>query len=387
MIGLDAVRALRNGTGLGNHARGVLRGLREAAPDLALVLYSPRPARPAWAGLPTALAAPLRLPPPAWRGPGLRALWRTFRLGRAARRDGVTLYHGLTHEIPRDLPATGIPSVVTFHDLLFLTHPEFFPAIDRASYAWRYRWSAAHASAVVAVSAATRDALVERLGVAADRIAVIPPARDERFAAPVPAEALAAVRARHDLPSEYVVAVGTLEPRKNQALAVEAVARLGAGAPPLVLVGRDGGSAATLRALAHARGVAARVLLRSDVSDADLPAVVAGARASCYLSVAEGFGMPIVEALGAGVPVVAAAVDCLREAGGPGTRYVPPDDADALAAALGEVLGDTALAGRMREQGRRHAARFDRVTLARRHLALYDAVRSGGRLPPEAPGD
>jgi glycosyltransferase involved in cell wall biosynthesis len=386
VIGFDAVRALRNGTGLGNHARGVLRGLREAAPDLPMRLYAPRPPRPAWADLPHSLDAPLRLPPGAWGAPGLRAAWRTFRLGRAVRRDGVALYHGLTHEIPRDLPATGLPSVVTFHDLLFLTHPEFFPAIDRASYAWRYRWSAAHATAIIAVSGATRDDLVERLGVPAERVTVIPPARDDRFAAPPDAGAAAATRARYRLPACYVVSVGTLEPRKNQALAIEALARMSAEAT-LVLVGRDGGSGAALAALARERGVAARVLFRADVADADLPAVVAGAAASCYLSVAEGFGMPIVEAMSAGVPVVAADVGCLRDAGGTAARWVAADDADGLAAALGEVLGDTPLAARLGEAGRRHAARFDRVALARRHLAVYDAVRARGRLPPDAPRD
>ena len=75
------------------------------------------------------------LPPAALRPSPARQYWRTFRLGRAARRDGVDLYHGLSHEIPRDLPRTGIPGVVTFHDLLFVRHPELFPAADRLSYA------------------------------------------------------------------------------------------------------------------------------------------------------------------------------------------------------------------------------------------------------------
>jgi glycosyltransferase involved in cell wall biosynthesis len=384
-IGFDAIRALRNGTGLGNYSRGVLRGLRLASPDLSMVLYSPRAPRPDWAGLPVTLAAPLHLPPPAWRSRGVRAVWRTFRLGRHARRDGISLYHGLTHEIPRDLPATGIPSVVTMHDLLFLRHPEFFPVIDRVSYAWRYRWSAQHATAIVAVSAGTRTELMDAFGIPGERITVIPPARDDRFAARPAPEAIAAARTRHQLPSEYLLSVGTLEPRKNQALAIEALAQLGPGAPPLVLVGRDGGSAAALADLARARGVTSRVLFRSGVSDADLPAVVAGASVSCYLSVAEGFGMPIVEALSAGVPVVAAAGGCLPEAGGPGSRFVAPDDAAALAAAVREILDDSALATRMRETGLRHAARFDGVSLARRLLAVYDAVSAGRALPADPP--
>ena len=378
MIGFDAVRALRNGTGLGNHNRGVLLGLREAAPVLPMALYAPRPARPAWSDLPARLGAPLHLPPAPWHLAGLAAAWRTFRLGRTARRDGVTLYHGLTHEIPRDLPRTGMASVVTFHDLLFHTHPEYFRPIDRASYAWRYRWSAERATAIVAVSAATRDELMSAYGIPAERITVIPPARDARFTEVPDAAAVAAARARHALPSAYLLALGTLEPRKNQALAIEALTRMGDDAPPLVLVGRDGGSRSTLETLARERGVANRVLFRTDVGGAELPAVVAGASVSLYLSRAEGFGMPIVEAQSVGVPVVAASVGVLREAGGPAACYVPADDPDALATTVRAILSDSDSAASMREAGRRHAAGFDRVALARRLLALYDAVGAGG---------
>ncbi|MBK7594289.1 MAG: glycosyltransferase [Gemmatimonadetes bacterium] len=193
-IGFDAVRALRNSTGLGNYARHLLRGLHDAAPQLALHLYAPRPARPPFAGLSAELGATLHLPPAPWQPIGLRAIWRTTRLGRTAARDGIALYHGMTHEIPRDLPATGVPSVVTIHDLLFHTHPELFSAIDRRSYAWRYRWSIEHATALVAVSAHTRDELHQLLGVPQTRIVVVPPARDPRFAVRAPDATGAATR-------------------------------------------------------------------------------------------------------------------------------------------------------------------------------------------------
>src|SRR5207302_1588319 len=108
------------------------------------------PPRPPYARLPQQLGATLRLPRGLWRAPGARSLWRTFRLGRVAAADGIELYHGLTHEIPRDLPGTGIPSVVSFLDLLWERFPGLYAAADRASYRWRYRWSAEHADAVVA---------------------------------------------------------------------------------------------------------------------------------------------------------------------------------------------------------------------------------------------
>lgn len=383
-LGFDGVRALRNATGLGNYARHLLRGLREAAPGLDLHLYSPSPPRPEFDGYAESIGATVHLPPRGWRTAGLRAVWRTTRLGHTAARDGMALYHGLTHEIPRDLPETGVPSVVTIHDLLFLTHPELFPVVDRQSYVWRYRWSIEHATALVAVSEHTRQELHTHLGVPLERIAVIPPARDPRFAVHGNEASLAALRARHDLPAEYLVMVGTIEPRKNHLLALQAVGEIGAHAPPLVLVGRDGGSEAELRLEARRLGIVDRVLFRNEVTDADLPALLQGATLALYLSRAEGFGMPIVEAMGAGVPILVAAGPHLRDAGGESAVVVDPDDPSALAAAIRALLDDPGRRTVLAAAGMRHAGGFDAATLARRLLRVYDAVLAGAALPDES---
>lgn len=373
-LGFDAARAFRNRTGLGTHSRRLLTGLAAASPDTRLTLYSPREPRAeflAWLGtLPPQTTT--CLPPPALRPSPLRQYWRTFRLGRAARHDGVQLYHGLSHEIPRDLPRTGIPGVVTFHDLLFERHPELFPAVDRMSYGWRYRWSAEHAQAIVAVSAQTRDDLVKWYGVDPKGVTIIPPARDPAFSQAVDPGRLAVVRDRLALPPRYLLSVGTLERRKNQRVMIEAMALLDpATTPPLVLVGRDGGTMTDLKRLAERRGVASRVLFRQGIADGDLPVVYHGASVFLYLSLYEGFGMPIVEALSAGIPVVATSGGCFPEAGGPGTRYVAATDAAAVAASITDILGDASLAQRMRDEGHRWSARFDAVALARPLLDLY----------------
>ncbi len=277
--------------------------------------------------------------------------------------------------MPRDLPRTGIPGIVTFHDLLFERFPELFPAIDRASYRWRYRWSAEHATRIVAVSGQTRDDLVKWYGVDPERVMIIPPARDPAFADPAPEGVVAAVRARLGLPARYLLSVGTLEHRKNHRVLIEALALLDpAAAAPLVLVGGDGGEAGAIRRLAETRGVADRVRMHHDVSAAELPAVYQGAALFLYPSSFEGFGMPIVEALSAGVPVITTAGGCFPEAGGPSTRYVTSTDAVGLAAAIQDVLDDPALAERMRSEGRRWALRFDATALAAPLMDLYHSV-------------
>ena len=373
-IGFDAIRALRNCTGLGNYARNLLRGLHDVAPQHELHLYSPKPPSDAFRALPAELHATLHLPSPKSQVPSPLP-WRTFRLGRAAARDRIELYHGLTHEIPRDLPRTGIPSVVTFADLIYEKHPEYFPLVDRWSYRWRYRWSARHADAIVAISGQTRDDLVECYGIDASRIAVVPPARDPAFTIAVPDPERASARARYDLPSEYLLSVGTLEPRKNHDVIVEAIRRLpGAVTLPLVLIGRDGGNLSMLEAAVHEAGLRERVLFRMNVATRDLPALMQSATLFLYPSRVEGFGMPIVEALTTGTPVVASSAGCFVEAGGPGSRYAAPGDPDAWAGAISELSGNSAARATMRTAGLEHAMQFERDRVAARLLGVYDAV-------------
>lgn len=385
-IGFDAVRALCNTTGLGNYARRVLRGML-GTPDagIAGTLYSPAAPLPQFRRLPSEVGASLELPRGAWRSRGARSLWRTFRLGRRAAADGIELYHGLSHEIPRDLPRTGLSSVVSFLDLLWHRFPGLYPAVDRRSYEWRYRWSAEHAGALVAVSRQTRDDLVALYGVSPERVTVVHPPSDPRFGEPVPAEERQRVLARYRLPARFLLSVGTLEARKNQRTAIAALAGLDpARTPALLLVGRDRGQGVELVGFAERLGLAERVLVRTNVSDDELPAVMQSAALFLYPSLAEGFGLPIVEALCAGIPVVASAGGCFQEAGGRGSLYAPPTDAQAFAELIRRVLDDPALAARMSSEGRSHAARFDGKLLAARMRAVYDAVRSGAALPGDA---
>jgi glycosyltransferase involved in cell wall biosynthesis len=384
-VGFDALRALRNDTGLGNYSRGVLSGLRLAAPDLAMLLYSPRGASHDHRDLGRELGATVRLPD-LHLGTGLpRALWRTFRIGHAARHDRIDLYHGLSHEIPRDLPRSGVPSIVTFHDLLFEQHPELFPPMDRWSYRWRYRWSAQHADVIVAVSRHTRRALMQYYGVDGNRVVVIPPARHGRFLHGGDESRRAAVRTKYLLPDRYLLSVGTLERRKNHRVLIEAIAADATGQlPALVMVGRNGGSARDLQARVRRAGLESRVRFLHDVADPDLAALVASASAFLYPSLAEGFGMPIVEAMSAGVPVIAAEGEHLRDAGGEAARYVDPREPAAWTTAISEVLESAVVASRMIEAGRRHASRFDAVDLGCRLLAVYSAVLCGSPLPAEA---
>ncbi len=370
-VGFDAKRVFHNATGLGNYSRDVLRILHRLRPEHAYFAYTPRPGR-----LPFDLAGgrfEVRGPRGAL-GRAIPSLWRTRGIVGDLRRDGIEVFHGLSNELPSGIEASGIASVVTLHDLIFERFPELYPPIDRRIYSAKARSAVKRAGVVVAVSEQTAQDLVDLYGVDRARIRVVYQTCHEAFRAPVPAERLRDVAVRYELPPRFLLAVGTIERRKNLLLALRALK--GLPGVLLVAVGRPTPYAEELVLFARANGLADRVRLLSGVSTPDLAAMYRLATLALYPSLFEGFGIPIVEALFSGTPVVTTKGGCVAEAGGPGSAYVDPHDADALRETLRRLLDDDAARARMREEGLRHAARFSDEAIADGLWAAYEAARS-----------
>jgi glycosyltransferase involved in cell wall biosynthesis len=180
------------------------------------------------------------------------------------------------------------------------------------------------------------------------------------------------VAERWSLPARFLLAVGTLERRKNLLLVLRALE--GLPGVPLVAVGRETPYADELRAFARARGIEGRVRLLSGVSTPDLAAMYRLATVALYPSLFEGFGIPIVEALFSGTPVVTTRGGVFPEAGGPGSAYVDPGDPDALRDVLAGLLADEGRRAAMREAGLRHAARFSEEAIADALAGAHEAA-------------
>ena len=373
-IGFDAKRVFHNATGLGNYSRDVLRVLHRLRPEHTYFAYTPRPGE-----LPFDLSGGRF----EVRGPrgllarALPALWRTRGIVGDLRRDGIALFHGLSNELPVGLESSGIASVVTIHDLIFERLPELYSPIDRRIYAAKARSAVRRADVVVAVSEQTAADLVDLYGVDRARIRVVYQTCHEAFRAPVPEERLREVAARYELPPRFLLAVGTIERRKNLLLALRALERL--PGVPLVAVGRPTPYAEELVAFARAHRLSDRVRLLSGVSTPDLAAMYRLATLALYPSLFEGFGIPIVEALFCGTPVVTTRGGCFGEAGGPGSAYCDPHDADALRDTIARLLEDEGARARMRAEGLRHAARFSEEAIADGLSAAYDAAVASRR--------
>jgi glycosyltransferase involved in cell wall biosynthesis len=265
-------------------------------------------------------------------------------------------------------------SVITVHDLAFLHYPQFLTTESRRYYNDQIAAAVARADAVIAVSQATCSDLISLLGVPAEKVTVIPEAAGEQFR-PVPEEEIARLRAAHGLPGNYILFVGTIEPRKNVGGLLRAYARLRADlpdAPPLVIAGGSGWLYDEVFALYEELRLGQAVLWYGPVDPEDLPALYSGARVFCLPSFYEGFGLPPLEAMACGTPVVVSNRASLPEVVGDAALLVDPNDVESISAALRHVLTDARLAAELRERGLARAALFNWEQTARQTLALYE---------------
>lgn len=379
-IGFDAKRALFNTTGLGNYSRLVVELLAARHPQWRLSLYSPRGGGRADARAAAMLAA-LNVgvvTPDGALGRAFPSLWRSVAgMGRQAASAAIDLFHGLSGELPPDLAGRGVPTVVTVHDLIFNRCPENYSAIDRRIYNAKFRRAVGQATRVVAISRRTADDIIDAYGTDPAKIDVVYQGCDPLFAMPVAPEAIAAVRKRYGLEGRYIVAVGTVERRKNQELAVKALAKLPADVTLAIVGGDHGDYSRTLERIIAQCGVKSRVKRLRGVPFADLPPLYAGAEFSSYTSRYEGFGLPLIESLSGGTPAIAATGSCLEEAGGPGALYVDPDDVDAYVDAASRLLDDRALRASMAAEGRAWTDRFSPGNFASGLEATYRRALAG----------
>jgi len=281
-------------------------------------------------------------------------------LPRLARERGFELVHGLSNLGPVRI---SVPLVLTVYDVIFLRQ-RTMSAVSRLSIGAVVRAAAPRAAAIVTMSDASRAEIVEDLHVDPGRVFVIPaPGRP-----PGPASDPAALAARLGLgPGRRVVLnVGAKRAHKNQALLVAAMARLPADVV-LVLAGHDGGEAGALRSLAAASPASERIVQLDYVADDELEALYALADCVALPTRAEGYGLPVLEAMQRGTPVACSDLPVLREIGRAAPVYFDPDDAASAAAAIERVLADPALAAR----GRERAAQFSWPRAAERHLEIY----------------
>lgn len=284
----------------------------------------------------------------------IRILWEQSALPVLAARENLDLLHSMAFVTPI---VGQIPTIVTVYDLSFVHFPEKFPTLQRHYLQSQTARSTRQARQVITISEASRQDLQRHFSVPLEKISVILPGVDPQFQ-PLPEEKIAAFRDEHRLPEHFILHVGTLQPRKNIPILIEALARPECHDVDLVLAGAKGWMYDEIFGQAETLGVMNRLHFVGYVADEALPFWYNAAKVLVFPSVYEGFGMPIVEAMACGTPVVAARSSSIPEAGGEAALYFDPQDAETLARHLSDILGDDHLAEKMRQNGLAQAQNF-----------------------------
>ena len=360
-----------NFSGLGNYSRAFISAMSSYYPQRRYILYTPKNRlRPGMEDFLNSPQIEVRMPH------GLNALlssmlWRSHTISRNIAADGVELYHGLSGELP--LSPISAKRVVTMHDDIFMRFPQLYKPIDRRVYAKKFAAACKSADKIVAISRATADDIIHYFGADPAKIEVIYQGCDRIFYN-IPSQSdVELVRAKYSLPPKYILSVGTIEERKNLVTTVRALKELPSEIS-LVAVGRPTPYMERVKAAISELGLESRVQFIHGASFADFPAIYKGAEALVYISIYEGFGLPVLEGITVGVPVVTSNLSAMPEAGGDAVCLVDPSNSSLTAKALKEICYTAGFAEEMVRRGYAYSKNFVDTKMAASVNEIYDSL-------------
>lgn len=324
---------------------------------------------------------PAKVPRPEWTSdvelvlqPG--GLWKRLGLERAVHRWAGQ--YDVVHYPASIGPLDGGPNVVlTVHDCIFLRHPEWFRWERAQYYRWAGRRSARRAARIIADSETTARDVREYMGVAPNRVDVVPLGVRREFA-PAPPEVQSSTCQRYGLPDRFFLYVGTLEPRKNLVRLIRAWDTIAGEVPEdLVIAGRDGWKTATIHDAIASATHRYRIHRPGFVTEEDLPPLLSATRAFVWPSLYEGFGLPVLEAMACGAAVLTSNRSSLPEVAGEAALLVNPEDESSIAGGLKALSGDGRHRAALAEAGIARAAKFTWRRCAEATRAVYRRVAEG----------
>ncbi|MES2448592.1 MAG: glycosyltransferase family 1 protein [Bacteroidota bacterium] len=364
-IGFDGKRAVNNLTGLGNYSRSLIEHLAKGFPQNQYFIYTPKAKEPILKfSLFNLQNIFLKLPQKS------KFLWRSFGVKYQLLKDKIDLFHGLSYEIPFGLKKTGIKSIVTIHDLIFLRKPQYYQPIDRFIYDYKSKYACINADQIIAISEKTKQDIIELYNISPAKIEVIYQSCDDSFKVAATAAQKEEVKIKYNLPNQYILSVGTIEARKNILAIIKAMPKINSNVK-LIIIGKEKPYANKVKLEVENLGLADRVIFLKDIPFKDLPSIYQMASLFVLPSYYEGFGIPIIEALYSEVPVIAATGSCLEEAGGPNSLYVNPDDFEGFAKAINNVLTNVSLQQTMKEKGLQYVQSFNNEVINEHLMACY----------------
>lgn len=362
-LGFDAKRAFLNTSGLGNYSRNTLNAMQKYFPENTYALYSPE----LKIGMLDQQEKFELYAPPKKMSKFHKAVWRNFKLSNELKEHQIELFHGLSNELPRGIHKTGIPSVVTIHDLIFIRYPEFYKFFDRHIFHSKVSYACKAATKIIAISEQTKSDLVEFKHADPKKIEVIHQAISPLFFERANTEK---IYSKYNLPKQFILSVGTIEERKNQLSILKAL-ELKKIDLPLVMIGNPTSYCNDIHKYIAQKNIKKRVIFLRNIPEKDLAAIYQIASLSVYISVFEGFGLPVIESMACGCPVITSNVSCLPETAGDAALLCSPSNLDELSENIFKTLTDSGFKNNLIEKGRNRAEEFQAQNYARRLITLY----------------
>jgi glycosyltransferase involved in cell wall biosynthesis len=355
-IGFDAKRYFHNRTGLGNYSRDLIDGLSDNYPEHRFFLFDEKPEIAHLAHHVVAVA-------PASQS----LLWRVNGMIRDMKRYQLDVFHGLSNELPYGKYPQSLKKLVTIHDVIFRSYPEHYPFIDRTIYHEKTRHALRIADTIIATSKATANDLARFYNADLNKIQVVHQTCGEAHKAFYSDEAIAAFRNSHQLQEPYLLYVSSFQTRKNHLALINAFAALKQTKVKLVLAGRKGETYADCKRLIKNLSLENMVNLIDDIGQENLPLLYRGANAFIYPSLIEGFGIPLLEAAFAGLPMAVNDIAVFREIAPGGTFYFDVNKQESIIISIQGLLQTEKKSNRYAE----HLSRFDTVSISKKLMAIY----------------
>ncbi len=369
IIGFDAKRAFNNAAGLGNFSRNSISALSRQFPNDEYLLFHPTTKNPRF----VAPENSREIRPSGIWTKGLKNAWRSFQIGKLAKNLNLDVYHGLSHELPNGIEKSGVKTIVTIHDLIFLRYPEYFKPVDRMIYNLKFRHACRVANRIHAISEQTRQDIVRYFQIPEEKIEVVYQSVNPFFFEKADEEYKHEIREKYQLPEKFILTVGTVEPRKNLLTLLEAIV-LAKVDVPLVVVGKPTVYKQKAEAYISEHKDLLNVIFLSGIENEELAAFYQMAIVTVYPSVFEGFGLPVAEAHACGCPVITSNTSSLPEAGGDAAMYIDPNKPEEIGQAIQSVLNDEELRDSMILKGIINARRFTPENFALKMNQLYKSV-------------
>ncbi|MCC7028718.1 MAG: glycosyltransferase family 4 protein [Chitinophagaceae bacterium] len=376
-IGFEAKRIFQNVTGLGNYARNLVDALSRFEPQNHYHLFAPKQ---------TALFDSNQYSnvtvhtPQHFLHKQFKAYWRSKAMTHDIASQKMDIFHGLSAELPHGLEKLPLAKIVSVHDLIYERYPEQYKRADVIISRKKTIRACQVADGIAAMSVQTKQDLIDLYKIPADKITVTYQSCHEDFLIKKNADELLTVKSRYQLPEQFFLSVGSIIERKGLLKICQAMTLM-RETIPLLVIGRGGGEyEKQVKNFIHSHGLSSRVLFLNEHAHAahidyksgnDFPAIFQQAKALIYPSLFEGFGIPVLEAISSGIPVITGEFSSLPEAGGGGALYINPHDEHAIAHAMEQLLHDEKLCFQLAENGLLHAKNFTKEKIAAQTMALY----------------